>query len=111
MKPPKPLSAAQLRHPKDKRSKFNGQKWRNEKRDSFNSRVSSVEGTKQPSNARPITKAHLTPDGHVAGSRDVTGKVKPVPDGCVLRPAFVHDRVDLQGLKQHQQKMLHSKKQ
>ena len=72
--------------------------------------MSSVEGTKQPSNARPITKAHLTTDDRVAGSRDVTGKVIPMPDGCVLRPTFVHNRIDIYGLKLQQVKMLNREK-
>ena len=98
MKKPSPLSKDKLRHPKDKRSSFNGDKWRNNKKDNYMTRVSSVEGTRRPSNIKEIAIAHLTPEGSVEGRKDRTGAIQPVPSDHIYGPAF---------LKQHQQLMKH----
>ena len=117
MKKPPKKSKGDLVHPKDRRSPFNGAPWRNERKSNLTSTVKTVEGTTPPTNCKPVTKAHLTSDGHVAGSRDVTGAIKPVPEGHVFRPSFVKDSVtspsrsfSLPDLKKHQEKMLNKKK-
>lgn len=97
MKKPEPLKPKQLSHPKDQRSRWNGDKWRNELKGSFNTRVSSVSGTRPPSNARSVSMPSISsPEGV-----DITGRSND------YQPAF---RPDLEALKAQQMKMLKKKK-
>lgn len=85
MKKPGPIRKDSLRHPKDKLSAFNGDKWRNEKRDNYTSRVSTTTGSRPPSNVKEVQIPSIgSPQG-----RDRTGAIKP-PDRN-LSPTFVAD--------------------
>ena len=95
MKKPEPLRKDKLQHPKDRRSKWNGDKWRNE--GSFNTRVSSVSGTRPPRNVR----SHSVPSVGSPEGVDITGR------SYDYQPAF---RPDLEALKAQQMKMLKKKK-
>lgn len=104
-----------LQHPKDQRSKFNGAKRRKE--GSFNTRVSSVEGTRAPSNVKEVEIARLTPEGTTEGRRDITGAVQSVPVDYIYRSSFVKNHAtspspsfDPSALKSHQEKMLTKKR-
>ena len=73
---------ADLQHPKAKRSRFNGDKWRGEKSKSFMSRVSTVEASAPQSNSKARSV------GSVGDSKDVTGAIKPIPRGHAFTPAL-----------------------
>lgn len=82
MKKPK-LRAEQLVHPKNQKSKFNGDRLRKEK--NFNHRVSTTTGSRPPENIREVNVPTLAnPHG-----RDRTGRISP-PDRN-LNPTFVPD--------------------
>ena len=54
MRKPNPLNRGQLKHPKNRKSGFNGDKWRSSEEQGFaarrdSQRLSVVEGTRQPS--------------------------------------------------------------
>ena len=118
MKKPGPIRKDSLRHPKDNRSSFNGDKWKNEKRDNYTSRVSTTEGTRKPSNVKQVEIAHLTEDGQVVGHKDFTGAIQSIPKEHVFRPCFVRDSsttspspsFNQDGLKKHQERMVNKKK-
>ena len=97
MQKPKPIRPDQLKHPKEKRSRWNGDKWRNEEKNSFISRVSSVEGTKPPTNLKSVSRASLSAPKGV----DCRGKSNPIKADVSL---------DLEPLKAHQVRMLKRKK-
>lgn len=77
MKKPNKISKDQLKHPRDKRSAFNGDKIRNE--GSFNTRISITEGTRKPQGLREVLAAQLLPDGSVRHGKDIAGGVQPIP--------------------------------
>ena len=105
--PKKKLTKADLKHPKDKRSAFNGQKIRPAESQGFvkANRVSSVEGTRPPTNIKPVEMASLNKPP-TANTRDRTG-AKPYPKGHAFTPAF---QPDLKALKANQARMLWDKK-
>ena len=90
---PKKLSRKDLEHPKNERSKFNGDLLRKE--ESFNTRVTRVEGTKQPSNLK-------NPKGHVPAAR----AMQPLKEGQVFDPAFRRVIPEKKPLTDRQKKML-----
>ena len=106
-KPPK-LSKEQLQHPKDQRSKFNGDKRREASKQGFMcaGRISVVEGTREPENLKRNVNAHLTPEGRVEGQRDFSGAIKPIPEGHSFGPCIVSQEVDLHGHTENQKRML-----
>ena len=105
--PKKKLTKDDLRHPKDQRSSFNGEKRRPDSEQGFAKagRVSSVEGTRPPTNIWPVELASLKKPP-TASTRDRTG-AKPYPKGHAFTPAFQRD---LKPLKANQARMLWDKK-
>ena len=106
-KPPR-LSKESLQHPKEQRSKFNGDRIRSKDKQGMvrAGRVSITEGTREPENLKRGNGAHLTPDGRVEGRRDFSGAIQPVPEGHSYGPCYVRSEVDLGPLKDHQKRML-----
>ena len=82
MQTPPKKTKLDLKHPKDRRSSFNNDKWRNEKENSFISRVKTVEGTTPPTNSKPVSV------GSEGSHRDITGAIRPVPLGHRFEVAF-----------------------
>ena len=81
-KPPK-KSKADLIHPKEpKKSKFNGDRWRNDGAKNFTNTVRTVEGTNRPGNSKPVSV------GSRGDHRDITGAIKPIPLGHQFQPAM-----------------------
>ena len=77
MQAPKKLNKADLKHPADKRSSFNGDKIRPASDNGFMKakRVYSVEGTTPPRNTKGVDIASID-SAPGASTRDITG-VKP----------------------------------
>ena len=100
--PKKKLTKDDLRHPKDKRSSFNGEKRRPDSEQGFAKagRVSSVEGTRPSSNIKPVEMASLNKPP-TASTRDRTG-AKPYPKKHAFTPAF---QPDLKALTENQKRM------
>jgi hypothetical protein len=95
-KPPK-LTKDALRNPKDRKSSFNGDKWRHEHKNSFNSRVHTVEASgPPPASSRAVSV------GGLCDRRDTTGAIRSIPLGHRFQPAFR----DVEELNERQVKQL-----
>ena len=75
MQKPGPIRKDQLKHPADKRSAFNGDPWRGEKKKNFTSTVSTTSGSRPPTNIHEVPIAHINPDGSVSHGKDITGAI------------------------------------
>jgi hypothetical protein len=94
MKAPKKLDKADLKHPKDLKSSFNGDKIRSKTYQGFMraGRVTTTEGTRPPTNVKPVDLPSID-SVSTPRSRDITG-CRPVPAGHRFTPAFQRD-IDL----------------
>ena len=100
--PKKKLTKADLQHPKDLKSSFNGDKIRSKTDQGFMKakRVYTVEGTTPSRNIKGVDIASLD-SAPGASTRDITG-IKPIRHGHRFTPAFQRD---LKPLTDNQKRM------
>ena len=109
-KPPKQTPES-LTHPKNKKT-WNGDKRRPDSEQGFvkANRVHSVEGQRPPSNVKPIELPRVG-SANKTNSRDVTGRIKPIPANHKYTPAMQRELTDQQKeMLSPKQRKQHSKR-
>ena len=113
MQKPEPIKPEALRHPKaEKLSKFQGDVIRPKDTQGFDARrkvngCSVTEGTRPPSNVRPVTNGKKHPGAHAPMTRDLL----PTQDPQVLQPVLRPSQpINKAPLTDRQKKMLRKPK-